>query len=54
MTRFFTAHVRNGRLVLDEPAKHPDGTLLELVLADMDFRSRFAVIVRSLLRATWA
>jgi len=34
MTRFFTAHVRNGRLVLDEPDEHPDGTLVELVPTD--------------------
>jgi len=32
--RFFTAHVRNGRLLLDEPTEHPDGTLVELVSTD--------------------
>jgi len=34
MMRFFTAHVRNGRLLLDEPTDLPDGTDLELVSAD--------------------
>jgi len=29
--RFFTVHVRNGRLVLDEPTDLPENTLLELV-----------------------
>jgi hypothetical protein len=31
MMRFFTAQVRNGRLVLDEPTDLTEGTLLELV-----------------------
>jgi hypothetical protein len=34
MIGFFIAHVRNGRLVLDEPVGLPDGTLLELVSVD--------------------
>ena len=34
MTRLFTAHVRNGRLILDELTEHPDGTLVELVSTD--------------------
>jgi hypothetical protein len=34
MTRFFIAHVRNGRLILDELIEHPDGTLVELVSTD--------------------
>jgi hypothetical protein len=34
MMGFFIAHVRNGRLVLDEPVDLPDGTLLELVSVD--------------------
>jgi hypothetical protein len=34
MMRFFTGHVRDGRLVLDELTEHPDGTLLELVSTD--------------------
>ena len=34
MMRFFAANVRNGRLVLDEPTEHPDGTLVELVSTD--------------------
>jgi len=34
MMGFFIAHVRNGRLVLDEPVNLPDGTLLELVSVD--------------------
>jgi hypothetical protein len=34
MTRFFTAHVRNGRLILDEPTDLPEGTHLELVSTD--------------------
>jgi len=34
MMRFFTAHVRDGRLILDEPTEHPDGTLVELVPTD--------------------
>jgi hypothetical protein len=32
--RLFTAHVHNGRLFLDEPDEHPDGTLVELVPTD--------------------
>jgi hypothetical protein len=31
---FFTAHVHNGRLVLDEPTDLPEGTLFELVSTD--------------------
>jgi hypothetical protein len=31
MTRVFTAHVSNGRLVLDEPTDLPEGTCFELV-----------------------
>ena len=31
---FLLAHVGNGRLVLDEPTEHPDGTLVELVPTD--------------------
>jgi hypothetical protein len=34
MMRFFTAHVRDGRLILDELTEHPDGTLVELVPTD--------------------
>ena len=34
MMGFFIAHVRNGRLVLNEPVNLPDGTLLELVSVD--------------------
>jgi len=34
MMRFFIAHARNGRLLLDEPTEHPDGTLVELVSTD--------------------
>jgi len=34
MTRLFTAHVRNGRLILDELTDLPEGTLLELVSTD--------------------
>jgi len=34
MKGFYIAIVRNGRLVLDEPVDLPDGTLLELALAD--------------------
>jgi len=34
MMRFFIAHVRHGRLILDEATEHPDGTLLELVSTD--------------------
>jgi type I restriction enzyme S subunit len=34
MMRFFTAHVRNGRLLLEELTEHPDGTLVELVPTD--------------------
>lgn len=32
----FTAHVRDGRLVLDEPTDLSEGTRLELVLVDDD------------------
>ena len=32
--RFFTAHVRNGRLILDELTDLSEGTLLELVSTD--------------------
>ncbi len=28
------AHVRSGRLVLDEPTEFPEGTVLDLTLAD--------------------
>jgi hypothetical protein len=28
------AHVKNGRLILDEPTELPEGELVELVLAD--------------------
>ncbi len=31
------AVVRNGRLVLDEPTKMPEGTEVELLAADEDF-----------------
>jgi hypothetical protein len=31
------AHVKNGRLVLDEPTDLPDGTEVELVLVDAEF-----------------
>lgn len=31
------AHVRNGRLVLDEPTDLPEGTEVELVAVDDDF-----------------
>jgi len=34
MMRFFAAHVRNGRLILNEPTEHPAGTLVELVSTD--------------------
>ncbi len=30
----FRAHVENGRVVLDEPADLPEGTPLELIVAD--------------------
>ena len=30
----FKAHVRNGRLVLDEPTDLPEGDVVELVLLD--------------------
>jgi hypothetical protein len=33
----FKAHVRNGRLVLDEPTDLPEGEVVELVRADEDF-----------------
>ena len=31
------AHVKNGRLVMDEPTELPEGTEVELVVADDDF-----------------
>ncbi|HEX2688823.1 MAG TPA: hypothetical protein VHN14_19505 [Kofleriaceae bacterium] len=34
MMRFFTTHVRNGRLVLDRPTNLPEGARLELVSVD--------------------
>lgn len=34
MLRFFRAYMRNGRLVLDEPADFPEGALVDLVSAD--------------------
>jgi hypothetical protein len=34
MMRFFTAHVRNGRLIFDELTDLAEGTHLELVSAD--------------------
>jgi hypothetical protein len=34
MMRFFSAHVRNGRLVLDEPIALHEGAFLELVSTD--------------------
>ena len=30
------AEVKNGRLVLDEPTRLPEGTVLELAMADSD------------------
>jgi len=30
----FRAHVRNGRIILDEPTDLPEGTTLDLVVAD--------------------
>lgn len=32
----FKAHVRNGRLVLDEPTDLPEGDVVELVLLESD------------------
>ena len=32
----FKAHVKNGRLVLDEPTDLPEGEVVELVTADAD------------------
>ncbi len=34
MTLTLKAHVRSGRLVLDEPTELPEGSEVELVLAD--------------------
>jgi hypothetical protein len=34
MTLNLKAHVRGGRLVLDEPTELPDGSEVELVIAD--------------------
>jgi hypothetical protein len=34
VTQPMKAHVRNGRLVLDEPTDLPEGTEVELVVAD--------------------
>ena len=31
------AHVKNGRLLMDEPTELPEGTEIELVAADDDF-----------------
>ena len=36
MLKSVKAHVRSGRLVVDEPTDLPDGTEIELVLADWD------------------
>lgn len=50
------ARVVNGRLVLDEPVDLPDGTILELVVADpgdsMDEAQRAALDAE--LEAAWA
>ena len=36
MAQPLKAHVKNGRLVLDEPTDLPEGEVVELVPADMD------------------
>jgi len=36
MMRVFTADVRNGRLVIDQPAELPEGTCIELVRVNVN------------------
>lgn len=49
------AHVRNGRLVMDQPTKLPEGTVLELTAADpgdnLDERARAAL--HKSIRRSW-
>jgi hypothetical protein len=48
MMRFFTAHVRNGRLVLDKPSNLPEGTRLELVAVDVVVNSGGELLAQDL------
>ena len=39
------AHVKNGRLLMDEPTELPEGTEIELVAADAEERARLLAAI---------
>ncbi len=55
LTKLIKATVVNGRLVVDEPPKFPDGTELQLTVADEgdDLSEEDRRALHEALRATW-
>jgi hypothetical protein len=48
------AHVRNGRLIMDEPTDIPEGSEIELVIADDEDNEKERERLHRALRKSWA